>query len=90
MAIISDQERESFLAAAHVGVLGVAGDPGRGPLLVQIWYHYVPGRQLTVLTERQSRKARFIRTARRVSLCVQAPEPPYRYVTVEGPVTEIE
>lgn len=84
------QERESFLAEAHVGVLGVAIDGGRGPLMVPIWYHYRPGGELTLLTERASRKATLIRGAGRISLCVQAAQPPYKYVSVEGPVTGIE
>jgi hypothetical protein len=59
-------------------------------MMVPVWYHYQPGGELTILTERGSRKARLIREAGRISLCVQAAEPPYQYVTVEGPVTGIQ
>jgi nitroimidazol reductase NimA-like FMN-containing flavoprotein (pyridoxamine 5'-phosphate oxidase superfamily) len=90
VAIMTIQERESFLAEARVGVLGVAAGSGRGPVLVPVWYHYRPGRELTVLTERGSRKAALIRAAGQISLCVQTEQPPYRYVSVEGPVTKIE
>jgi nitroimidazol reductase NimA-like FMN-containing flavoprotein (pyridoxamine 5'-phosphate oxidase superfamily) len=83
-------ERSSFLAEAHVAVLGVAGAAGHGPLLTPIWYPYEPGGQITVLIDRNSRKARLIRQAGRFSLCAQQDRPPYRYVTVEGPVTEIQ
>jgi nitroimidazol reductase NimA-like FMN-containing flavoprotein (pyridoxamine 5'-phosphate oxidase superfamily) len=86
---MSVQERESFLAESRVAVVGVADD-GRGPMMVPVWYNYQPGGELTILTERGSRKARLIREAGRISVCVQAAEPPYQYVTVEGPVTGIQ
>jgi PPOX class probable F420-dependent enzyme len=86
---MSVQERESFLAETRVAVVGVADD-GRGPMMVPVWYNYQPGGELTILTERGSRKARLIREAGRISVCVQAAEPPYQYVTVEGPVTGIQ
>jgi nitroimidazol reductase NimA-like FMN-containing flavoprotein (pyridoxamine 5'-phosphate oxidase superfamily) len=86
VAIMTIQERESFLAEARVGVLGVAAGSGRGPVLVPVWYHYRPGRELTVLTERGSRKAALIRAAGQISLCVQTEQPPYRYVSVRSGV----
>lgn len=87
---MSIQQREAFLAEARVGVLAVADDGGRGPLLVPVWYHYQPGGELTLLTSRNSRKTKLIRRAGRFSLCVQDTQPPYRYVTVEGPLTGIQ
>src|SRR5712691_1635777 len=69
VAIMTIQERESFLAEARVGVVGVAAGSGRGPVLVPVWYHYRPGRELTVLTERGSRKAALVRAAGQISLC---------------------
>jgi PPOX class probable F420-dependent enzyme len=86
---MSPDEGASFLAEPHVAVLGVAGADGRGPLLVPVWYHYRPGGEVIILTERDSRKARLVRRAGRFSLCAQQDQPPYRYVTVEGPVTSI-
>jgi hypothetical protein len=50
------QERETFLADVHVGVISMA-DEGRGPLAVPIWYTYEPGGELRVVTARASRKA---------------------------------
>jgi PPOX class probable F420-dependent enzyme len=82
-------EREAFLAEPRVAVVTVADENGRGPLAVPLWYEYQPG-DLTLLTWRTSRKTRLIRRAGRISVCVQSAELPYRYVTVEGPVTEIE
>jgi len=43
-----------------------------------------------VLTGRLSRKAAAVRAAGRFSLCVQDGCPPYRYVSVEGPVVSEE
>lgn len=83
------EEREVFLAAVHVGVLAVARD-GRAPLAVPIWYDYTPGGEVRVITGHGSRKAALIERASRFSICVQDEAPPYRYVTVEGPVVAIE
>jgi nitroimidazol reductase NimA-like FMN-containing flavoprotein (pyridoxamine 5'-phosphate oxidase superfamily) len=83
-------EREEFLAGAHVGVLSaVVGKTGR-TLAVPVWYSYQPGGLLTVLTGRRSRKAEAIRAGGRFGLCVQDDSPPYRYVSVEGPVVDEE
>ena len=82
-------EREAFLAAVHVGVLSVE-DPGRAPLTVPVWYAYVPGGTVDVITGGQSAKARRLRAAGRFSLCAQTETPPYSYVSVEGPVSAVE
>jgi nitroimidazol reductase NimA-like FMN-containing flavoprotein (pyridoxamine 5'-phosphate oxidase superfamily) len=79
-------EREQFLAGVHVGVLGVAAGEERGPLTVPVWYDYQPGGLVSVITGRGSRKGQAIRAAGRMSLCAQDEDPPYRYVSVEGPV----
>jgi PPOX class probable F420-dependent enzyme len=81
-------EREAFLAGMHVGVISLE-EPGRGPLAVPIWYGYEPGGELWIVTERDSRKGRLLERATRFSLCVQSEQPPYKYVSVEGPVTGI-
>jgi len=87
---MSAAEREDFLAEVHVGVLSAAvGTAGR-TLAVPVWYSYQRGGQLTVLTGRRSRKAAAIRAAGRFGLCVQDDSPPYRYVSVEGPVVSEE
>jgi PPOX class probable F420-dependent enzyme len=81
-------EREAFLASVHVGVISIA-EPGRGPLSAPIWYGYEPGGELWIVTERGSRKGRLLERAGRLSLCAQTEQPPYKYVSVEGPVTAI-
>ncbi len=78
-------ERESFLAATRVAILSVAA-PGRGPLSVPVWYDYEPGGVVRVVTMGTSRKAALLRAAGRATLCVQSDVPPYKYVSVEGPV----
>ncbi|HTX82448.1 MAG TPA: pyridoxamine 5'-phosphate oxidase family protein [Streptosporangiaceae bacterium] len=83
-------ERDEFLAGVHVGVLTtVIGAAGR-TLAAPIWYSYPPGGLLTVITGRSSRKAAAIRAAGRFGLCAQEDSPPYRYVSVEGPVVSEE
>ena len=82
-------EREAFLAEPRVGVISIA-EGGRGPLSVPIWYAYEPGGELWLVTERSSRKGRLLERAGRVSLCVQSETPPYKYVSVEGPIVGIE
>jgi nitroimidazol reductase NimA-like FMN-containing flavoprotein (pyridoxamine 5'-phosphate oxidase superfamily) len=82
--------REAFLAAVHVGIIGVDDPRGESaPLLVPVWYRYSPGGDIVVETRRESLKARLLRGAGRFSLCVQDETAPYRYVSVEGAITEI-
>ncbi len=89
MLSMSAKEREAFLAGLHVGVISIA-EPGRGPLTVPIWYTYEPGGELRIVTGRDSRKGRLLSVGARLSLCAQSEAPPYRYVSVEGPVVSLE
>ncbi|UQI46234.1 pyridoxamine 5'-phosphate oxidase family protein [Streptomyces sp. HU2014] len=84
--------REHFLAEPRVGVLGVTDSRGgdRAPLIVPVWYGYEPGGDVVVQMGRETIKASLLRAAGRFSLCVQDEGRPYRYVSVEGPVTAIE
>jgi nitroimidazol reductase NimA-like FMN-containing flavoprotein (pyridoxamine 5'-phosphate oxidase superfamily) len=82
-------EREAFLAAVHVGIISIA-DGARGPLCVPIWYDYPPGGELWIVTDRSSRKGKLLERAGRFSLCAQTEAPPYKYVSVEGPIAAIE
>jgi nitroimidazol reductase NimA-like FMN-containing flavoprotein (pyridoxamine 5'-phosphate oxidase superfamily) len=83
------EEREAFLADLHVGVIGIAA-PGRGPVVVPIWYSYQPGEEIKLLTNKDSQKTRLLQEAGRFSLCVQNEAPPYQYVSVEGRILSIE
>lgn len=78
-------EREAFLAETHVAVISVA-DGARGPLTIPVWYAYEPGGDVRFVTGGGSRKAKLIRRAGRLGLCVQTETPPYQYVSIEGPV----
>jgi nitroimidazol reductase NimA-like FMN-containing flavoprotein (pyridoxamine 5'-phosphate oxidase superfamily) len=82
---MSQAEREQFLAEVHVGVLSVDAGPGSGPLTIPVWYAYEPGGLVSVSTDRSTRKAVAVGAAGRFSLCAQDEQPPYKYVTVEGP-----
>jgi nitroimidazol reductase NimA-like FMN-containing flavoprotein (pyridoxamine 5'-phosphate oxidase superfamily) len=87
--VMTREERERFLADVHVGVISIAEEE-RGPLAVPIWYAYEPGGELRIITERDSRKGRLLAKAGRFSLCAQTEDPPYRYVSVEGPIVAID
>ncbi|GCD32738.1 pyridoxamine 5'-phosphate oxidase [Streptomyces chrestomyceticus JCM 4735] len=89
---MSRPDRERFLAEPRVGVLGVTDTRGgdRGPLIVPVWYSYEPGGEVVIETGRQTVKAQLLRAAGRFSLCAQDEGRPYRYVSVEGPVTAID
>ena len=82
-------EREAFLAEVHVGVLGIT-ESAHGPLTLPIWYHYQPDGELRFITGRGSHKGRLLIPGARVSLCVQTETPPYKYVSVEGPVVGVD
>lgn len=83
---MSVAQREQFLAGLHVGVLSVTAGETRAPIAVPVWYDYQPGGQVSVITGRGSRKGVALAAAGRMSLCAQDENPPYRYVSVEGPV----
>jgi nitroimidazol reductase NimA-like FMN-containing flavoprotein (pyridoxamine 5'-phosphate oxidase superfamily) len=86
---MTKQERETFLAGVHVGIISIP-EEGRGPLTVPIWYAYDAGGELRVVTARASRKGRLLARAGRFSLCAQTETPPYKYVSVEGPIIATE
>lgn len=84
---MSRSERETFLAEVHVGVLSVQNDR-KGPLTVPVWYTYEPTGMVTVITGEGSKKGLLIAASGRFSLCAQDEAPPYKYVSVEGPVVK--
>src|SRR5262245_55053775 len=83
---MSRAEREAFLAETRVGVVSIS-EAGRGPLAGPVWYSYEPGGEIRFVTGGESKKARLLRAAGRLTLCVQEQTAPYRYVSVEGPAT---
>ncbi|MEM7016358.1 MAG: pyridoxamine 5'-phosphate oxidase [Pseudomonadota bacterium] len=83
---MSQEEREAFLADVHVGIISIE-QPGRSPLTVPIWYDYTPGGEVEIVTGVGSIKEKLLSQAGRFSLCAQSEAMPYKYVSVEGPVT---
>jgi nitroimidazol reductase NimA-like FMN-containing flavoprotein (pyridoxamine 5'-phosphate oxidase superfamily) len=86
---MTKEERETFLADVHIGVMGIDRSD-RGPLSVPIWYAYEKGGELKVIIETGSLKDGLLKRSGRFSLCVQDETPPYRYVSVDGPVVSRE
>lgn len=43
-----------------------------------------------MITGTESRKGKLLKAGDRVSLAVQSENPPYKYVSVEGPITDIK
>jgi PPOX class probable F420-dependent enzyme len=89
MAKMTRDERETYLAELHVGVIAVER-PDRAPLAVPIWYGYEAGGDVVLWTTAGSVKEKLIRAAGRFAITVQDEQPPYRYATAEGTVTGIE
>ena len=92
MAKMTEQQREEFLADTHVGVLSVAGEPGRAPTSVPTFYAYEPGGEITMFTGTQRRapkRIELIKQAGVVTLVVQREQMPPAYVTVEAELVEV-
>ena len=83
---MTDDERDAFLQERRLGTLAI-GRVGKAPLLAPIWYLYAPGGTVDICMGSTSAKARRLRAEGRASMSVMDEGNPYRYVTVEGPVT---
>jgi nitroimidazol reductase NimA-like FMN-containing flavoprotein (pyridoxamine 5'-phosphate oxidase superfamily) len=82
-------ERLTFLTdAPRVGVLSVES-PDRGPVSAPVWYTLEGDNRISFSVGDASRKALLLRAANQATLCVQSEEAPYRYVSVEGAVTDL-
>jgi nitroimidazol reductase NimA-like FMN-containing flavoprotein (pyridoxamine 5'-phosphate oxidase superfamily) len=82
---MTKDEREAFVADVRIAVVSVAHD-GKGPLTAPVWYSYEPGGDIRFVTGRDSLKGKLIAKAGRIGFCVQTETPPYKYVSIEGPV----
>lgn len=89
MTHMTQEEKQQFMADLHVGVLGL-NRADLGPLTVPIWYDYEPGGELWFITGQQSAKGRLLDVGTRITMCAQTEDPPYKYVSVEGPIVAIE
>jgi PPOX class probable F420-dependent enzyme len=87
-AAMSRERMELFLREPIVAVLSWVTSKGR-VASSPVWFEYRAGKFfLHVMTE--SSKARAMLANPSMSLCIQDPEPPYRYVTVSGMARVIE
>ena len=82
-------ECQQLIAEPRLGVIAVARS-SRAPLCVPMWYAYEPGGDVGIWTGRSSAKAKLMRRYGRFSLCVQNELPPYKFVSVEGPICSFE
>lgn len=82
---MTESERDEFLSDVRVGILAIARKD-KGPLALPIWYQYERG-EIVIGMGGNSLKAKLLRAAGRATMTVQTETPPYRYVSVEGPVT---
>lgn len=80
---MSVAERQAFLASPRVAVIAIS-EEGHGPLAVPVWFYYEPGGDVCVWTGRKTHKAELLAAASRISICIQEPKPPYKYVSIEG------
>jgi hypothetical protein len=87
--VMTAQERQEFLAGAHVGVVAV-DRADRAPLAVPVFYDYAPGGEVLIWIDRGSVKERLFREAGRFSICAQVETAPYKYATAEGPVIALD
>jgi nitroimidazol reductase NimA-like FMN-containing flavoprotein (pyridoxamine 5'-phosphate oxidase superfamily) len=78
------EERDAFLSDVHVGILAIARKE-KGPLALPIWYLYEGG-DIVIGMDGGSLKAKLLRAAGRATMTVQTETPPYKYVSVEGPI----
>jgi len=83
---MTTDEREAFLAGLHVGVMAVERNDGP-PLAIPVWYDYEPGGEVVIVIGADSLKHTLVAAAGRFSLCAQDEALPYKYVSVEGPVS---
>jgi nitroimidazol reductase NimA-like FMN-containing flavoprotein (pyridoxamine 5'-phosphate oxidase superfamily) len=86
---MSVEVREAFLAGLHVGLVSLEA-PSGAPAVTPVWYAYAPGGEVRILTALNGPLTERLRHAARATLCAQDEIPPYRYVTVEGPLLGLE
>jgi hypothetical protein len=89
MAALTPGEIDAFLAEPLDAVLSVALASGRA-MGTPIWFRWVDG-VARFQSPTTSAKTRALRATGRASLCVhEQPLPVARYVTLEGPVREVD
>lgn len=93
MAGLALEQKQTFLAGLHVGMLSIPRTTPAGevaaPLTSPVWYGYEAGGELSFLTMNNSKKGKLLKVGLPVSFCVQDEKPPYAYVSVTGKVSRI-
>jgi hypothetical protein len=93
MAGLTVEQKQTFLAGLHVGMLSIPRSNSTGemaaPLTSPVWYGYQAGGELWLLTMATSMKGKLLKVGLPVSFCVQNEQPPYAYVSVTGTVARI-
>lgn len=82
---MSEAERDAFLSQARVAVLAVTR-PDLPPMMMPIWYRYVPGTGFQFTLGNDTARARMLHDVGRATVCVQEQDVPYRNVTAEGSI----
>ena len=80
---MSEGERAAFVNRPLTAELATAWQDGRVHA-VPVWYRFADG-EFTILTERDSQKARNVARSGRATLCMDEREGAIRWLTVEGP-----
>ncbi|WP_420452260.1 pyridoxamine 5'-phosphate oxidase family protein [Ilumatobacter sp.] len=89
MSTMPDDEIDEFLSSPRDGVLSVRLASGRA-MGTPIWFRWAEGRAL-FQSPTTSAKTASLRATGRASLCVHEQAlPRVRYVTLEGPVVEVD
>jgi nitroimidazol reductase NimA-like FMN-containing flavoprotein (pyridoxamine 5'-phosphate oxidase superfamily) len=86
MATMTDDERDAFMLEPRLGNLAISRTT-RGPLVAPIWYRYAPGGTVDICMNGDSAKAKALRQTGRATMLVSHEGLPYRYVSVEGPIS---
>lgn len=71
-----------LVAEPHVGIFAVAAPDGP-PAAVPLWYGYVPGGEIWIVTPTASRKARLVKETGCATLVVDTVTPRVRYASVD-------
>jgi PPOX class probable F420-dependent enzyme len=79
-----DEWREFLSRGTRTGKLATVRRDGR-PHVMPIWF-ILDGDSVAFTTGKESVKGRTLRRSGRAALCVDSEQPPYAFVTVEGPV----
>ncbi len=85
---MTQADREQFMADLHVGVVSM-NRKSAGPLSAPIWYIYEDG-VVWFTTGENSQKGKLMTLGERIAMVAQTEAPPYRYVSVEGPIVARE